>query len=92
MNSLLDDNSVNWMILLLLEMKPYNESQEDIVKITVSGSMLEFFDSSYGSTNGSYFTAWTKNRVYFPACYDGSEWVDSVPRNPCDQVTPHVGG
>lgn len=39
----------------------------------------------------SYFTAWTKNRVYFPVTHDGREWVDSVPRNPCNEATKHVG-
>ena len=30
------------------------------------------------------FTLWTKKHVYFPAMYDGSVWVTSVPRNPPD--------
>jgi hypothetical protein len=54
--------------------------------------LLVRFDSSYGGTNGPKFTAWGLKRVYFPAQYDGSEWVASVPRNPCEQVTDHVGG
>jgi hypothetical protein len=54
--------------------------------------LLVRFDSSFGGTNGPRFTAWGLKRVYFPAQYDGSEWVDSVPRNPCEQVTDHVGG
>jgi hypothetical protein len=50
------------------------------------------FDPGYGSTEGPSFTLWTAKRVYLPACYDGSEWVASVPRNPCDEATEHVGG
>lgn len=50
------------------------------------------FDSGFGDTEGFAFTAWTKNRVYFPACYAGSEWIHSVPRNPCNEATEHIGG
>lgn len=49
------------------------------------------FDSGYGGENGPSFTAWTTNRVYFPVMYDGSEWISSVPRNPCDEATGHQG-
>jgi len=50
------------------------------------------FDAGYGSEEGKPFTLWTADRVYFPACYDGSEWVESVPRHPSDEVTDHIGG
>lgn len=30
--------------------------------------------------------------VYFPLCYDGSEWVGSVSRNPNGVSTMHLGG
>ena len=50
------------------------------------------FDSDYGCMEGHPFTAWSKTRVYFPVDYDGAEWVGSVPRNPCDEVTEHMGG
>ena len=50
------------------------------------------FDAGYGSPEGEPFTLWTKDRVYFPICYDGAEWVCSVPRNPCDIATEHMGG
>lgn len=50
------------------------------------------FDTGYGSAQGPSFTAWSANRVYFPLCYDGSEWVGSAPRNPCEQACVHQGG
>jgi len=50
------------------------------------------FDSGYGCEYGPCFTCWTKDRVYFPVKYDGSEWISSVPRHPCDEVTGHQGG
>lgn len=50
------------------------------------------FADGYGSTEGLPFTLWTVKRVYFPVCYDGSEWVESVPREPNGEATEHVGG
>lgn len=50
------------------------------------------FDDEYGAPDGKQFTAWSKKYVYFPVVYDGAEWVGRSPRNPCDEVTNHVGG
>ena len=50
------------------------------------------FDGGFGGSEGCYFTAWGGKYVYFPAVYDGSEWIDFVPRNPCLQATSHIGG
>ena len=50
------------------------------------------FNDGYGINDGMPFTAWTADRMYFPACYDGSEWVASVPRHPNGEATRHVGG
>lgn len=64
-----------------------------IVSCTLTAEALDLeFSANYGATNGLPFTAWTALRVYFPACYDGSEWCTSVPRDPCDESTSHVGG
>lgn len=51
------------------------------------------FDAGYGKPNGCPFTVWTRSRVYFPATYDGAEFVASVPRHPSGhEVVTHVGG
>ena len=51
------------------------------------------FDSGYGNIGGIPFILWTQKRVYFPAVYDGLEWVESVPRDPTTEVIPyHRGG
>lgn len=52
----------------------------------------EDFDSGFGGEDGEPFTAWTDQKVYFPACYDGSEWMACVNRHPCNVATNHVGG
>ena len=64
-----------------------------IIKCTLTDEQLDVrFYRGYGGREGEPFTAWTEARVYFPAVYDGAEWVESVPRDPCDEVTDHVGG
>jgi hypothetical protein len=69
------------------------EGWGDIESITLNEYELDIvFDSGYGGTEGKPFTVWTKNRVYFPAVYDGAEWVAFVSRNPDDKPTEHVGG
>lgn len=50
------------------------------------------FDEGYGMPEGLPFTLWTTWHVYFPVCYDGSEWCGSVYRNPTKIPTRHQGG
>jgi hypothetical protein len=69
------------------------EDSGPLIACTLSADQLDVpFDCGYGGANGEPFTAWTESRVYFPATYDGAEWCSSVPRNPCDEETEHVGG
>jgi hypothetical protein len=69
------------------------ENDGPLIACTLTEKELhKSFYTGYGGEEGKSFTAWTENRVYFPACYDGAEWVASVPRNPCDEATGHVGG
>ena len=90
--------------LILAEMQRRKETWNDVEHIVVAEnphmSGLErdntdldaLHDTGFGSSECPYFTVWTKNYVYFPGCYDGSEWCASVPRHPCDEATEHVGG
>lgn len=83
----------NWKELLSVELSARGETFADIESITLSeAELLRHFDDSYGCTEGEPFTAWTPNRVYFPACYDGAEWVSSVSRHPNGKATNHIGG
>jgi hypothetical protein len=50
------------------------------------------FDNGYGGSEGPQVLIWTEERVYFPAVYDGSEWLGSAPRNPTTEGQAHVGG
>jgi hypothetical protein len=69
------------------------ETWDDVVSSTLTIEDLDReFDDDFGSKEGVPFTVWTRGRVYFPAVYDGAEWVESVPRDPCEEKTEHVGG
>lgn len=82
-----------WQELILDEMTRNKETWADLQFTTLNEEQLiARFDDSYGLEEGKPFTLWTTNRVYFPASYDGAEFVGSVPRNPCPEVTQHIGG
>jgi hypothetical protein len=82
-----------WKEQILKEMKNVGETFQDVVFCTLTDEqLLKEFYSGYGLSQGLAFTLWTSNRVYFPAVYDGAEWVCSVSRNPDGKPTEHVGG
>ena len=82
-----------WKDEIFEEMKRVGETFDDVVSCTLTDKeLLTRFDGGYGSSEGLAFTVWTANRVYFPAVYDGAEWVCSVSRNPDGKPTRHVGG
>jgi len=85
--------ATTWRNLISDELAVAGESWSDVVANTLTDEQLDVtFDSGYGGTEGRPFGMWTANRVYFPLCYDGAEWVGSVPRNPQIDPLPHLGG
>jgi hypothetical protein len=82
----------NWMEDLTKEAEKHGDTLDGMRCTLTEAELLERFDCGYGLSSGKPFTAWTDKRVYFPVVYDGAEWVGSVPRNPCDEATPHHGG
>ncbi len=71
-----------------------NELDGDVlIANTLSEESMDVeFDDGYGGSEGKPFTAWSEKYTYFPAVYDGAEWVARVLRNPCDVATGHIGG
>ena len=69
-----------------------NETLDDIVAKTEGFDDFLELEEDIWFEQKLAFTIWTKNFVYFPAGYDGDEWIASVPRNPCNIKTPMVGG
>lgn len=84
---------ITWREKINEALKLNYEKWEDIEVITLNDFELdEEFNDGYGSAEGKPFTIWTKNTVYFPAVYDGAEWVAWVSRNPDGKPTHHIGG
>lgn len=81
-----------WRELLIEKCKENNDDFNKLIISIECGGLDAEFDCGYGGSEGSPFTAWSDNFVYFPVVYDGAEWVGSVPRNPCDIKTSHLGG
>ena len=80
----------SWGAMLAQEVE---KAEDTIVSSTLTKSQSdEQFSCGYGCPEGCDFTAWGEKYVYFPATYDGAEWVVKVPRNPCDEPTQHIGG
>lgn len=87
-------SKTTWRAMIGFAMEEVGEGWGDVVEMAPkdSGWLQDEFDNGYGGEQGIPFTVWTANRVYFPACYDGAEWVESVSRNPDGKPTDHVGG
>ena len=81
----------NWREEITKELETQREAWADVVHNTLSESDMDVKCLGHGDLCKP-FTLWTIKRVYFPATYDANEWVASVPRDPCDEVTKHVGG
>lgn len=83
----------SWKEMLDEAFADNGESWADVESNTMTLEEMEkVFDTDYGGTEGCEFTVWTKKSVYFPACYDGSEWIGRVSRHPDGKPTPHIGG
>jgi len=88
----LDEDKASWRKFLTEEFQKNRHFFENIESINPPDLDAKF-DDSYGAEEGEPFCLWTKDWVYFPVCYDGAEWVGSVPRNPRDSFEPwHFGG
>lgn len=91
MNRMMDGTT--WRADITAALAQRGETWADVEACTLSDEQLDkVFDSGYGAEEGSPFTVWTPKAVYFPACYDGSEWVASVSRHPDGFPTAHIGG
>jgi len=72
-----------WRKLLTEAFDEVGDSWSEVEFITLTAAELDTeFDCGYGNTEVEPFAVWTAKTVYFPACYDGSEWVAWVPRHP----------
>jgi hypothetical protein len=86
-----DIDTSSWEELISEAMGKNDETWDDVIFERFDGNKSTQFYIGFGAKKGCSFLVWTKNYVYFPVEYDGAEWADSVPRNPCDQTKDHVG-
>jgi hypothetical protein len=64
-----------------------------VVAVAPNEDVLDvYFDDGFGGSDGPDVLIWTERNVYFPVVYDGSEWLESAPRNPQPDGQSHVGG
>lgn len=50
------------------------------------------YDDGYGGADCAPVWAWTATRVIFIGTYDGSTWVQDIPRSPTEGNPSHIGG
>lgn len=81
-----------WRQLIEEKLHITGDKIEDLDFAIEPGELDREFDDGFGSEQGAPFTAWSENYVYFPICYDGSEWVGVVYRNPNGKKMFHQGG
>lgn len=67
------------------------DTLDDLACTLSEDDLILEFDESLGIIQGKPFGAWSKDFVYFPACYDGAEKVAFVPRNPTGRPIEHIG-
>lgn len=82
----------SWREILEEKLQELGETWADIEFIAGEGALDEKFDSGYGGTEGLGITIWTSKNVLFPLCYDGAEWLGSIPRHPQETPSAHQGG
>jgi len=62
------------------------KSKNKVVKCTFDELPEREFNPGYGSVvrflKGEPIYAYTKDWIYFKVCYDDSEWISWIPRNP----------
>lgn len=81
-----------WHELISDEMRDYGDDWAAVESAVGAEHFDLSFDEDYGGRRGQPFTVWTERRIYFPAIYDGAEWVASISRNPDGIATEHIGG
>lgn len=84
-------SGTTWRFLISREFHVTKDTWEEVEGCTLREDQLDQpFDMELGE--GEPFTLWTKRRVYFPAAYDGGQWVVSVSRNPDGVPTDNLYG
>jgi hypothetical protein len=81
-----------WRKKIQEEMNINGDSFDNLIGSIFDDDIDDEFEDGYGGTQGCEFQLWTTNYVYFPICYDGSEWVGSANRHVVNASLAHQGG
>ena len=84
-----DEGLVTWRELIQARMNYVEDSFDNVIAIEVNkeGDLDVYFDCGFVHSEAPAFTVYTRDYVYFPHEYDGSEYVMRIPRNPTGK--PH---
>lgn len=67
-----------------------------VVRCAVADLPMRLFDPGFGGVDGEPVIGFGPRYVYIKGCYDGSEWIQGIPRHPEGIVDknslPVVGG
>jgi hypothetical protein len=75
------DSSQSWRSEITEALQWHGETWDDVESCTLNDAEL---DREFEYTREP-FTLWSKRRVYFAACAEGLDWIESVPRHPCGE-------
>lgn len=88
--------------IIVGSMWKYSEPDQHDIPVELQNKVLNWdevrehlnyaYDTSYGCADCPPIHAWTKLRVLFVGHYDGSTWVQAIPRNPMDIIPELYGG
>lgn len=72
------DAETSWLLELLKVLDPYEEVE--FIEADCDPTIPN--DYGYGQAINQGFMCWTNTTVYFDDEYDGSQWLNNVPRHP----------
>lgn len=73
------------------EMARQGEQQGGLMDVVADQDVNKPIEATDAPLAGIAFTAWTRDRVYFPAVCDGRATVASAPRHPGGRPTSPIG-
>lgn len=75
--------------------KDLNEQVGPVIRCTVAELPQRTFNDGFGLEEGEAIIAFSPRYVYVKGVYDGSEWIEAIPRHP-DYINPEdlpsIGG
>ena len=88
----MDNNDESWDDIVEVRLEDSDDSYDDwIIEKFIDGDGwwydVEFYNG-HGGREGIAFGIWTKDWIYFPIEYDGSEGVKSLPLHPSLSFSP----